>query len=193
MKRILVIVLLLVTLFTFSGCQSTTKFVASKDFEKLIFEAPTDTIDDIVYHSTICLRIRITGQGVEKYCEAAADIALEEKTGEDISGYMITQYPIEVLETYYNDTGEEISEICQLGPAEDVWETKVKDGKEYIVFLFKSADGFGTSPREKGIYQINEDGTIYAYSDVKGLCVYDGKDYKKLAEKIVEASATRMK
>lgn len=100
-----------------------------------------------------------------------------------------SKYKIEIVETLKGDISDPSIDVLQTGkPDSDQFETKLKEQHAYILFLnsktFNGETVYDCAGIEQGIFEIQEDGQLYAYSDMGISLDYDRQSKNRLLSEI---------
>jgi lipoprotein len=181
MKKSLVMFMLLAMLSVFScGCAKEKKFVGSKN-------TPGYNIDMQIYQSVDEIKDNCTAIVIASYSEDPIDFYEEEW---DLHS---SRYSLHIEKVLKGDLQEGNKVVfSQMGkPNDDDYETKIKKGKRYLLFLcqkdLESTKGeiiYDAAGVEQGIVEIKNNNKLYSYYDTGIMPEYDGKDLEKLENQI---------
>ena len=109
-----------------------------------------------------------------------------EKTDEndDPPWSMVTFYKIIVEKTLFGDEIDTLLLCLEGTPDSHAGMTKPDVGDNFVLFLIENADGasFATISYEESLFKINEDGTLYSFSDAEFTAQFDGKPLSVLED-----------
>lgn len=183
-KMIVCSVLLFALLFSAAGCtpeQSEQKFVGSRNTPNIFFEMePYQTVAAIKEDSDAVV--------IAHYSEAPKEWK-EEAAGMELHS---SRYMLHVDTVLQGDIKENSNIVfSQVGkPDSDEYETKLKKGKQYLLFLCKKETAgeavYDAAGMEQGIVEIKNNQKLYSYTDIGAMAALDGKDFAVLQQELVK-------
>ena len=105
----------------------------------------------------------------------------------------VTLTQFKVTRVLYGDVDSDTITILQLGPVNtDIGELKIEKGQKLVCFLKKTStldekpfeNLYGSVSWENGFYDISNENSTRAFSNVNGLCKYDGKPSSEFIKEI---------
>jgi hypothetical protein len=150
-----------------------------------------DTFDDFLKHTISIENKNESAKIVIGRVESVAGIR-EEKIREEYDEqrhspptFTVTDYNIVVEKTLF---GKEVNSfvLSLLGTPDNHWGiTKPDIGDKLMLFVYKNnQDGFALTSFEEAMFKINEDETVYSFSNQEITAQFDGKQLKVLENEI---------
>ena len=183
-KAFLIFMISIMAAAAFFGCAQEEKFVGSKDTPGFGYDMQIyQTVDEIKDSSAEIVIASYSSDPTECYEK-------DEGTGMELYA---TRYTLDVEKVLKGDLAEadQITFMQTGKPDSDEYETKIKKGKKYLLFLAQKDvsltggeiiyDAVGV---EQGIIEIKENNKLYSYYDEGIMTKYDGESLSKLAAEI---------
>ena len=180
MKKSLLFILSFLLLFSIMGCAKQEKFVGSKHTIGFYVEMEFyQSVDEIEARSDAIVIASYSGDPVDFY--------------EEEYDLHSTRYSLNIEKVLKGSLQEGSTVVfSQMGkPNDDNYETKIKKGQKYLLFLGQKDlsatkgeiiyDAIGV---EQGIVEINNNDTLYSYFDTGIMPEYDGKKLSNLVAEI---------
>lgn len=100
-----------------------------------------------------------------------------------------TLYTIQLEEVWYGDIPKAQTQIQVSAPGSKDLFTKPEIGEHVVLFLVYGSERtyYAFLDLEHGIFTVNDDGTLYSFSNVGTLCKYDGQPVKVLVDDLYRA------
>ena len=182
MKRAILCFVIPFTLLFSMGCATEKKVTSSRETVDIIVETNIyQTIDEIQDRSDAIVIASFEEEPAEQY---------EKDDGTGMELYA-SRYSLHVEKVLKGEVveGRDIT-FLQLGKLDsDDYETKIKKGKKYLLFLhkkdFKEEDIYDATGMEQGIIEIKEHNKLYSYADEGSIMkTFDGKDLNNILNEI---------
>lgn len=114
--------------------------------------------------------------------DAEANEAMHEKTGAGMTT-IDTIFTIDLDQVWYGDIPESQQQMqFFIGGEEDTMITKPEVGEHVLMFLYMEEERYTSLDVEHTIFTVNDDGTLYSFSNEEALCKYDGQPVQKLID-----------
>ena len=177
MKKIIALTLLTIMLV---GCSKTTeKFVGSRDTANFSCNIQEyETVQELNNGSELIV------------CGTVGDIT---ELSENFNGEILyaSKISFAVSEVLKGDINTNSIFVLQTGkPNSDNYETKLKSGKEYILYLnsktFEGETVYDCTGIEQGIFEIKENGQVYSYVDFGISRTFDNKSIDALKSTVTK-------
>ncbi|MCL1881276.1 MAG: hypothetical protein FWF76_03775 [Oscillospiraceae bacterium] len=99
----------------------------------------------------------------------------------------VSNYTVTVYETLLGEETDTVV-VAMLGyPDSHIGMTKPDIGDKLLLFLWQGASGrFGTIQFEESVFRIEEDGTLFSFSDMEFTAQFDGETLEVLEDEILE-------
>ncbi len=183
-KNIFFSIVAFVLLFSLIGCAKEEKFVGSKDTPDFGYDMTIyQSIEEIKDRSDLIVIAYYDDAPREKYFK-------DEGTGMELYSSRYSLHIEKVLKGA--ETEGNVITFSQVGkPDSNDYETKIKKGQKYLLFLCQKnlelTGGeilYDATGVEQGIVEIKSNNKLYSYYDEGIMQEYDGVDLSKLEAKI---------
>ena len=99
-----------------------------------------------------------------------------------------TWYTVDLEQVWYGDIPESQRQIdLWIGGGKDSLITKPDVGEEVVLFLYVQNGEYTALDLEHGIFTVNDDGTLYSFSNLERFCKYDGQPVQMLIDDLYQA------
>ena len=113
---------------------------------------------------------------------AETNEAMHEKTGAGMTT-IDTIFTIDLEQVWYGDISESYGQIqVAMSGERGKRMSKPEVGEHVVLFLSIGDDKYGILDMEHTIFTVNDDGTLYSFSNEEALCKYDGQPVQNLID-----------
>lgn len=99
-----------------------------------------------------------------------------------------TWFTVDLKQVWYGDIPESQRQIdLWISGAKDTMVTKPDLGEEVVLFLYQQNGEYAALDLEHGIFTVNDDGTLYSFSNLERFCKYDGQPVQVLIDDLNQA------
>lgn len=99
-----------------------------------------------------------------------------------------TWFTVDLKQVWCGDIPESQRQIdLWIGGAKDTLITKPDLGEEVVLFLYQQNGEYAALDLEHGIFTVNDDGTLYSFSNLEQFCKYDGQPVQVLIDDLYQA------
>ena len=179
------------------------KPVGQNDLRERMTFMPVASFDDLLQYTDIVVEGEVTSEGILAYdgypkVQGAPDDHELNRKEKDVA---VTLTQFKVTKVLFGELDTDIITIYQYGPPNtDIGELKITKDQKLICFLRKAGDEEGpfkdaypSAGWELGFYDISNENSTKAFSNVNGLCRYDNRPASALSKAIEDAIKRREK
>jgi len=184
-RKFIIFTMSFLLIFSIAGCAKEEKFVGSKSTPGFHTDMQIyESIEEIENISDLIV--------IASYSTDPQIITHKDAMREDLITYS-SQYALKIEKVFKGNTAEEsVITFWQYGkPDSDEYETKIKKGQKYLLFLsqkdLEATNGeviFDATGMEQGIVEIQENNKLYSYYDIGIMPTYNGADFVKLEKEL---------
>lgn len=171
----------------------SSKVIGSEMIRNSAWLIPIKSIEDLVSYADLIVIGEVISDGVTK-TEEWPKVEGDPQGQLDISNrspMSVSHTKVKISKTLYGKANSDTITLLQLGKSgDDRGETKVKKNKKMLLVLKDSKDGrniYSSVCYEDGLFEINNDNKVKAFSKELVMAKYDDTDIDLLEKDIIKA------